>query len=128
MDFPQNSHVFNGFLTDPEVLFLHVPREVGPNQLFILGVLGLIDPREKFDRERSPEVRKMLGCLKCKCADCIFTRQRLYCILRLKFKNPQIFAVVLHSESLCQIRAQTSDISQPFGITSWDPSDARNFC
>ncbi len=47
---------------------------------FISGVLGMIDPRKKFGGESTSEVRKMLGRLNCKYADCIFIRRRLsYC-------------------------------------------------
>ncbi len=35
------------------------------------------DPRKKFRGESLSEVRKMLGCLNCKYADCIFIRPRL---------------------------------------------------
>ena len=44
---------------------------------FISGVLGMIDPRKKCDHKSSSEVRKMLGCLNCKYANCIFIRRRL---------------------------------------------------
>ncbi len=46
-------------------------------------VLGMIDPRKKFGSESSSEVRKMLGCLNCKYADCIFIRRRLLYIFQL---------------------------------------------
>ena len=36
-----------------------------------------IDPKKKFGGESSSEVRKMLGCLNCKYADCIFICRRL---------------------------------------------------
>ncbi len=36
------------------------------------------DPRKKFGGESSSEVRKMLGCLNCKYANCIFIRRRLF--------------------------------------------------
>ncbi len=37
----------------------------------ISDILGLIDSRKKFDHESTSEVRKMLGCLKCKYKNCI---------------------------------------------------------
>ena len=43
---------------------------------------GVIDSRKKFDRESSSEVRKMLGCLKCKYENCIF-----YLLTPLKVKR-----------------------------------------
>ncbi len=39
-------------------------------------------PQEKFDRKSSSKVRKMLGCLKCKYADCIFICWHLFNSLR----------------------------------------------
>ncbi len=49
----------------------------GQTDFFILDVLGVIDSRKKFDRKSSSEVRKMLGCLKCKYENCIFICRRL---------------------------------------------------
>ena len=40
-------------------------------------LLRLNRPQRKIDAESLSEVRKILGCLKCKYADCIFIRQRL---------------------------------------------------
>ncbi len=51
------------------------PDEVHPNfrgRIFFGGLSPL-----KFGRESSFEVRKMLGCLKCKYENCIFIRERL---------------------------------------------------
>ncbi len=47
-------------------------------ELFHLGCLGGDRPHKKFGRESSSEVRKMLGCLKCKYQNCIFIRERLH--------------------------------------------------
>ena len=61
------------------------PRGRTELTFFILGVLGVIDPRKKIDRESSSEVRKMLGCLNKKCKNCNFICQRLYSIQKMKF-------------------------------------------
>ncbi len=39
------------------------------------SILGVIDPRKKFGRESLSQVRKILGCLKCKYENCIFIRE-----------------------------------------------------
>ncbi len=46
--------------------------------IFISGVLGVIDPRKKYGRESSSEVRKMMGCLKCKYENCIFLSENAF--------------------------------------------------
>ncbi len=58
---------------------------LGSNWLFHLGRLGGDRLQKKFDRESSSEVRKMLGCPKCKYENCIFICRRLtvWCWLSL---------------------------------------------
>ncbi len=52
---------------------LHTSDEFSRSNFFLQS----IDSRKKFDRESSSEVRKMLGCLKCKYENCIFICRRL---------------------------------------------------
>ncbi len=47
---------------------------------FFSGVLGVIDPRKKFDRENSSEVRKMLGCSNQNYENLDFIRRRRTCM------------------------------------------------
>ncbi len=71
---PSEFHRFHGIeriTMDPGFSCLHVPSVLGSNSLFHLGRLGG-DSRKKFNRKSSSEVRKMLGCLKCKYENCIF--------------------------------------------------------
>ena len=49
---------------------------------------GVIDCRKKFDNESSSEVRKMLGCFKCKYENCIFIFRRLYYIQYIVPEGP----------------------------------------
>ncbi len=58
-------------------------NELSRSNFFFSGVLGVIDPRTKFDRKSSSEVHKMLGCLKCKYENCIFIREHFFSILKV---------------------------------------------
>ncbi len=49
-----------------------IKASANKNAIVISGVLGMIDPRKKFGAESSSEVRKMLGCLNCKYASCVY--------------------------------------------------------
>ena len=61
-------------------------NKIKNEKVFISGVLGVIDPRKKFHRENSSEVRKMLGCSNKKYENFDFIRRRLWhCFKRNKW-------------------------------------------
>ncbi len=65
-----------------------------------------LDPRKKFDGESSSEVRKMLGCLNCKYADCIFIRRRLLLFLQQDCNHWIVFKysnTTFYSHAECSI-------------------------